>query len=260
MTEPPLLLQKEPPLATLLFNRPQSRNALNEEMQRALPPLLQDLQKEENMRVLIIRGAGGKAFASGDDITQFVHWGAQEALEHYHHLEAFIRAIETFPLPTIALIEGFAVGAGLEVAAACDLRIAATGSRFGIPIARLGHTVDYRNALRLIRLVGPARVKEMLFTAELIEAGEALQIGLVNRVVPPEQIETYTYALARKIASHAPLSLRASKQTINTCLENPELRGIEEPAALAASLYDTEDFHRGVEAFLAKQKPVFYGR
>lgn len=261
MAEPPLLLQCEPPVATVLFNRPEARNALNEAMQRDLPPLLEPLRDDDNVRVLIIRGAGGKAFAAGDDITQFVNWGAKEALAHYHHLEAFIGAIEAFPKPTIALIQGFAVGAGLEVAAACDLRYAAAGSRFGIPIARLGHTVDLRNALRLIRPVGPSRVKEMLFTADLIGAEEALQIGLINRVLPPDQGESYTYNIARQMATYAPLSLMQSKASVQRCVDNPELHGIAEPAAIAAALYDSEDFHAGVEAFLNKQPlPPFRGR
>ena len=261
MAEPPLLLQCEPPVATVVFNRPEARNALNEAMQRALPPMLDRLREDANIRVLILRGAGGKAFAAGDDIAQFVTWGAREALAHYHHLEAFIAAIEAFPKPTIALIQGFAVGAGLEVAAACDLRYAAADSRFGVPIARLGHTVDLRNALRLIRLVGPSRVKEMLFTAELIGAEEALQIGLINRVLPPDQVASYAYEMARKMATYAPLSLMQSKASVQLCLDNPELRGIEEPAAIAAALYDTEDFHAGVKAFLSKQPlPPFHGR
>jgi enoyl-CoA hydratase/carnithine racemase len=261
MSEPPLLLQREPPVATVVFNRPEARNALNEAMQLALPPMLAQLHEDADVRVLILRGAGGRAFAAGDDITQFVDWGAKEVLAHYHHLEVFIGAIETFPKPTIALIQGVAVGAGLEVAAACDLRYASANSRFGIPIARLGHTVDLRNALRLIRLVGPSRVKEMLFTAELIGAEEALQIGLINRVLMPEHIERYTYDMARKMATYAPLSLMQSKASVQLCLDNPELHGIGEPAALAAALYDTEDFHAGVQAFLSKQPlPPFHGR
>lgn len=261
MTEPPLLLRHEPPVTTLIFNRPEARNALNEAMQRDLPPLLDQLRWDDNVRVLIFRGAGGKAFAAGDDITQFVNWGAKEALAHYHYLEGFIRAIEAFPKPTIALIQGFAVGAGLEAAVACDLRYASADSRFGIPIARLGHTVDLHNARRLIRLVGPARVKEMLFTAELIDAAEALQIGLINRVLPVDQVESYTYDMARKMATHAPLSLMQSKASVQLCLDNPELRAIEEQAVMAAALYDTEDFHAGVEAFLNKQPlPPFRGR
>src|SRR5215475_8254202 len=207
MSRPPLLLEHEPPVATIIFNRPKARNALNEAMQRALPPMLEHLREDADIRVLILRGAGGKAFAAGDDITQFVDWGAKEALAHYHHLEVFIGAIEAFPKPTIALIQGFAVGAGLEVAAACDLRYASADSRFGIPIARLGHTVDLRNALRLIRLVGPSRVKELLFNADLIGAEEALQIGLINRVLSADQLEHYTYESARKMATYAPLSL-----------------------------------------------------
>jgi enoyl-CoA hydratase/carnithine racemase len=261
MADSPLLLHREPPVATIVFNRPQARNALNEAMQRALPPMLQQLRDDAEVRVLILRGAGDQAFAAGDDISQFVHWGATEALAHYHHLEAFIGAIEAFPKPTIALIQGFAVGAGLEVAAACDLRYASAEARFGIPIARLGHTVDLRNAMRLIRLVGPARVKEMLFTADLVGAEEARQIGLINRVLPPAQIEPYTYETAQKMATYAPLSLMQSKASVQICLDNPALRGIDEPAAIAAALYDSEDFHAGVEAFLHKQPlPRFRGR
>jgi enoyl-CoA hydratase len=261
MSEPALLLQRQPPVATVAFNRPEARNAMNEAMQRALAPMLAQLREDPDIRVLILRGAGGKAFAAGDDITQFVDWGAKEALAHYHQLEAFLGAIEAFPKPTVALIQGFAVGAGLEVAAACDLRYASADSRFGIPIARLGHTVDLRNALRLIRLVGPSRVKEMLFTAELIGAEEALQIGLINRALPSDQIEHYTYDTARKMAAYAPLSLMQSKASVQLCLDNPELHGIAEPAAIAAALYDTEDFHAGVRAFLCKQSlPPFRGR
>jgi enoyl-CoA hydratase len=228
---------------------------------RALPPILQRWCDDPAARVVILRGAGEQAFAPGDDIAQFVHWGARKALAHSQHLEAFISAVEAFPKPTIALIHGYAVGTGLEVAAACDLRYAATTARPGIPIARLGHTVDLRNARRLIRLVGLARVKELPFTAELIGPEEAFQIGLVHRVLPPEQLERYTSNMAQKMASHAPLSLMQSKASVQICLDNPELRGIDEPAALAAALYDSEDFRAGVEAFLQKRPlPKFRGR
>ena len=167
MFEPPLFLQREPPVATVMFNRPEARNALNEAMQRALPPMLEQLREDADIRVLIIRGAGGKAFAAGDDISQFVDWGAEEAL----------------------------------------------------------------------------------------------QIGLINRLLPPDQAERYTYDTACKMATYAPLSLMQSKASVQLCLDNPELRGIAEPAAIAASLYDTEDFHAGVQAFLSKQPlPPFRGR
>jgi len=158
------------------------------------------------------------------------------------------------------LIEGYAVGGGCEIVAVCDMRIAAPEAKFGIPIARLGHTLDFRDAIRLQALIGPANLKELLFTDRILDAAEAYRLGLVNAVVPREEIETYTYHLARKLTEKAPLSLRATKRLIRECTYNPSLQGIEDPSALLAACFQTEDFKEGVRAFLEKRTPRFIGR
>ncbi len=255
-----LLVREESEIATLIFNRPEARNALSAEIIAGLPRELSRIERRGDIRVVILRGAGGKAFASGADLAEMAGMDSTAALQQLSRFEAMLEAIETCEVPVIAMIEGYAIGGGCEVATACDLRIATADARFGIPIARIGHTLDFRNARRLMALIGPAILKELLFTDRIIDAAEAHRIGLISAVIPREDIEAHTYRLAREMTQKAPLSLRATKRVIRECMHNPSLQGIENPAALAAACFDTEDFKEGVRAFFEKRTPRFLGR
>lgn len=257
--ETPLIVREEAQVATLTINRPQVRNALNAETIERLHQELSRLETSSSTRVVVLRGAG-KAFASGGDLAEMAHMDSSRALQNYKQVETVLTAIETCALPIIAMIEGYALGGGCEIAVACDLRVATTDARFGIPIARIGHTIDFINARRLLALIGPAALKQLLFTDRILDASEAHQLGLINTVVPREEIEAHTYDLARTIAQKAPLSLRATKRTIRECMYNLSLQGIEDPAALAAACFDTEDFKEGIRAFFEKRAPRFEGR
>ena len=255
-----LLVQEESEIATLIFNRPEARNPLDGEIIESLPRELSRLEKGGQTRVVVLRGAGGKAFASGADLAEMARMDSTAALQQFRRFESMLEAIESCALPVIAMIDGYAIGGGCEVAAACDLRVATPDARFGIPIARIGHTLDFRNARRLMALIGPAILKELLFTDKIFDAAEAYRIGLINAVVPREEIEAHTYKLAREMTQRAPLSLRATKRTIRECMQNPSLQGIEDPAALAAACFDTADFKEGIRAFFEKRTPRFVGR
>ncbi|HSB70300.1 MAG TPA: enoyl-CoA hydratase-related protein [Candidatus Methylomirabilis sp.] len=255
-----LLIRTDAGVATIVFNRPEARNALNHDIVERLPRELARLERDGMTRVVVLRGAGGKAFASGGDLREMSAMDSTRAAQNFRHVETMLAAIEGCDLPIVAMIEGYALGGGCEVAATCDLRVATPDARFGIPIARIGHTIDFTNARRLLALIGPAVLKELLLTDRILDAAEALRIGLVNAVLPPEQIEPHTYQLARKLAEKAPLSLRGTKRTIRECLHNPTPQGIEDPFRLAAECFDTEDFKEGVRAFFEKRPPRFAGR
>lgn len=257
-----LRLAREGMVAWLTIDRP-PRNAFTHAMYEELARICASFGREvdENApRVLIITGAGGKAFAAGTDIAQFREFTTREAVLAYEaRVEAALDALERCPIPTIAAIAGACTGGGAAIAACCDLRLASADSRFGFPIARtLGNTLSIRNYQRLVNLVGPARVKEMIFTARLLSAGEAQRAGLLMEVLDDaDALHARARALAEEIAGNAPLTLRAAKEALNRI--RPELRR-EVGEDLLLSCYLSEDFQEGVEAFLAKRKPVWRGK
>jgi enoyl-CoA hydratase/carnithine racemase len=257
-----LLLHIDGAIATLTFNRPERRNAITFDMWHHLQRLLVDLQGNPQVRVIVLRGAGQEAFAAGADISEFVTHrnNAAKATLYNATFDAAMDMAEAVGKPTICLIMGACVGGGCELSTACDIRIAADNARFGVPIARLGLPVGYREMRRLVRLIGHAKTMELLLTADLLSAQEALRIGLVNHVVPLAEVEAYTYAMARKIADLAPVVHRVHKTIIQTVLDNPALEGLT-PAqqALAVSPFDTADFQEGWRAFLEKRPPQFRG-
>jgi len=258
----PILLHTEGTLATITFNRPDRRNAITFDMWHQLQRLLVDLQGDPQVRALIFRGAGQEAFSAGADISEFeTHRNsAAKATLYNAAFDAAMDMAEAVGKPTVCLIMGACVGGGCEFSTACDIRIAADNARVGVPIARLGLPVGFREMRRMVRLIGHAKTMEWLLTADIIPAAEAFRIGLVHHVVPLHQVEECAYTMARKIAALAPVVHRVHKEILQTVLDHPALAGLT-PAqhALAVSPFDTEDFQEGWRAFLDKRPPQFRG-
>ena len=262
MTEP-LLLETSGAIATITFNRPERRNAITFEMWNHLQRLLVDLKDDPQVRVIVFRGAGEEAFAAGADISEFgTHRNnAAKATLYNTAFDAAMDAAEIVGKPTICLIKGACVGGGCEFSTACDIRIAADNARLGVPIARLGLPVGFREMRRMVRLIGHAKTMELLLTADLLPAQEAHRIGLINHVIPRAEIDSFTYAMADKIAALAPVVHRVHKEIVQIVMDNPGLEGLTaEQQRLAVLPFDTEDFQEGWRAFLAKRTPQFHGR
>ena len=240
------------------FNRPQARNALTFEMYEGLAELCRSVPTDGSLRAVVLSGAGGKAFAAGTDMTQFRAFDkAQDALDYEARIDAVLDAVERCPLPTVAAINGACTGGGAAIAAACDLRIAASNLKFGFPIARtLGNCLAAANLARLSSLMGAGRVREMIFTARLIEAEEAHACGLISEILPDEAaLMERAAALADHLAGMAPLTLRATKEA----MRRTQAAARAEDADLIELCYVSNDFRHGLEAFLAKQKPEWTG-
>jgi enoyl-CoA hydratase/carnithine racemase len=254
-----LLYERRGAVALLTFNRPQARNALTWAMYEGLYACCDYVEQDDRVRVLVLTGAGDKAFVSGTDISQFKSFSTPaDALTYEQNNNKYANRLESLAKPTIAMIRGVAAGGGAAFAMCCDLRIATPDVRFGVPIARtLGNTLSTQNYNRLVGLVGPARAKDLIFTARLIGADEGKALGVFNEIVEADQLEARTFELADQIASHAPLTIRAAKLTIQRIVEKARL---EEADDLLLMCYMSQDFKEGVSAFLEKRKPNWQGR
>ncbi len=258
-----LLLETTGTIATITFNRPERRNAITFDMWNEIQRLLVDLKADDRVRVIVFRGAGEDAFAAGADISEFeTHRNsAAKATLYNAAFDAAMDMAEAVGKPTMCLIKGACVGGGCEFSTACDIRIAADNARLGVPIARLGLPVGFREMRRLVRLIGHAKTMELLLTADLIPAADAHQIGLVNHVRPLSEVDAFAYDMAERIAALAPVVHRVHKQIVQTVMDNPGLGGLTDADhALAVSPFDTEDFQEGWRAFLEKRTPRFEGR
>jgi enoyl-CoA hydratase len=257
----PLLLERDGDVATIVFNRPRARNAITTEMWRTLQRWLRELATAADVRVVLFRGEGERALASGADVTEFgeTRSSREGALAAYHLVMDSMMLVERLPQPTIALIHGFAVGAGCELAISCDLRVAADTARIGIPAAKLNITIGQRHIRRLVALVGPSRAKDILMTARLLEADEALRVGLVDYVVPLADVTAFGRDLAGRIAANAPLTVRWAKEVVNRCVDDPGLATAADDADIATRYVLTADFAEGVRAFREKRPPHFTG-
>jgi len=243
----------------ITFNRPEARNALTFAMYDGLADACRAIELGADIRAVVIKGAGGKAFAAGTDMTQFREFStAEHALDYERRMEGILEAVECCPVPTIAALTGACTGGGAAIAAACDIRIADERLRFGFPIARtLGNCLSIRNLNRMASLVGAGRLREMLLTARLVEAEEAVAIGLVSEVLTrPEAVETRALELASQLTGHAPLTMQATKVALRRLrLEGPTANGED----LILKCYLSADFKEGMEAFLAKRQPRWRG-
>jgi enoyl-CoA hydratase len=259
MGEPDILLEREGPLGWLTFNRPATRNAMTWAMYEGLLATCETVSTDPDLRVLILQGAGGKAFVAGTDISQFPAFNtAEDGIAYERRMEQVLSRLEGLPKPTIAAITGAAVGGGAAIALACDLRYCTPESAIGVPIARtLGNCLSMANYARLVDLLGPARTKELIFRARLVSAEEAARYGLINEVVPADRLSQHVRDVAHEIAGHAPITIRVSKEAIRRLQLH---RRAPEPEDLIAEAYTSGDFKEGVAAFLAKRKPVFRGR
>ena len=248
------------PIATLTFNRPETRNAMTWAMYRALVDACDRVDADSAVRVLILRGAGDKAFVAGTDITQFEGLRSEaDALAYEQRIDEVLDRLERVSTITIAQVRGVAAGGGCAIALTCDLRIATPDARFGIPIARtLGNCLSAANYARLLDLVGPAIVKDLILTGRFILADEGLARGIVTRVEPAETIEAATEEWAERLASNAPLTIRATKELVRRVAAARRLP----PGAdhdLITQCYTSNDFREGVAAFLEKRKPRWTG-
>ncbi len=262
MNDDKVIAQKDGPVGSMIFNNPGRRNAVSLGMWERAAAILNDFAGDPAIRVVVLSGAGGKAFASGADISEFERERATaDAVARYNATtERTSSALYNLPKPTIAMIEGWCIGGGLALAIACDLRIASETSRFGIPAARLGVGYGVNGIRRLVDLVGPAAAKDIFFTARHYTAAEALRLGLVNAVVPAAALESHVRDYAAMIAANAPLTIAAVKRTVGEVLKDPADRDTLLCERLIAACHASQDYIEGRRAFMEKRQPNFAGR
>ena len=261
MDEPLLLTERKEKIFTLTINRPERRNALNSAMVSRMVEILREVRDEEEVRCLVIRGAGDKAFCSGYDIADIAtRQTSKEASRS--PFQDVLEAVLEFPYPVIGMINGHAFGAGCDLALTCDIRIAAEHAQMGVPPAKLGIVYGPEGILRFINTVGMANAKEMFFTGRSYAAPKAREMGLVHYVLPADQVVPFTYEMAGEISANAPLSLKGIKLIFRKCLQHQKLdpEDAREVEALRTQAFNSEDLKEGQLAFKEKRKPVFKGR
>lgn len=245
-------------VAMIRFDRPKAHNAMTWAMYEALAAACQQIEHDPSVKLAVLRGVGGKAFIAGTDISQFhAFTSGEDGLAYERRIDHFIQALEALPVPTLAVVEGYAVGGGLAIANSCDLRIAVTGARFGVPIARtLGNCLSAGNIRRLCATLGVSWVKRMLLLAEMPTAEQLAPLGYIERIIPASELDAAITELSAKLLSHAPLSMRATRETIRRLATNPDA----DIADLISRCYGSQDFHAGVSAFGEKRSALWQGR
>ena len=257
-----LIVEKSGGVGRLLLNQPDKHNAISYEMWEGISRAMGEFADDEDVRVIVVTGAGGKAFSAGADISEFAEKRASEdQIERYDNTAR--RACEDLAgieKPTIAMVRGYCIGGGAEIALCCDIRIASEDARFGIPAARLGLAYRWEDVYPLVGLVGPSFAKEILFTGRQFDAREARDMGLVNRVVPAAELESSVEDYAERIASNAPLTVRAAKRTVAEAMKDPVERDLATVRSLIDACFSSDDYAEGRRAFMEKRKPQFKGR
>jgi enoyl-CoA hydratase/carnithine racemase len=256
-----MLSRQDGHVGYVIFNNPERRNAVSLEMWEATARILDDFGNDQDIRVVVLTGAGDKAFVSGADISRFENERAnEEAIRRYNEtVERANTAIYEYPKPTIAMIRGFCIGGGVGLALSCDLRICSQDSRFAVPAAKLGLGYSYHGLKKLVDVVGIAFAKEIFYTARQFDAEEARLMGLVNRVVPAAELEAYVAGYARTIAENAPLTIAATKFTIGEVVKDETKRDLARAAEMVKQCFESRDYAEGRRAFMEKRPPVFTG-
>jgi len=257
-----LLARKEAGVGVVTFNNPERHNAVSLDMWEATKRILDEFADDDEVRVVVLTGAGGKAFVSGADISKFEsERGSLAATRSYNgKAEAAFGGIYEFPKPTIAMIRGYCIGGGVGVATCCDLRICSDNSKFAVPAAKLGLGYGYAGLKRLVDIVGPSYAKEIFYTARQFDAQEAYAMGLVNRVVPAAELESTVNSITDMICANAPLTIKAVKFTVGEILKDESKRNVAHVNELVEQCFASRDYTEGRTAFMAKRKPVFTGR
>jgi enoyl-CoA hydratase len=257
-----MIAQKIDGIGWMIFNNPERHNAVSLKMWEAAIEIIADFNRDDAVRVIVVRGAGGKSFVSGADISKFEDERAeQDAVKRYEAAtEGAYSSLRASPKPTIAMIQGYCLGGGANLAVCCDLRICSENAKFAIPAARLGLGYGYARVRRLLDVVSPAFAKEIFFTARQFTAEEARIMGLVNRVVPHAELESYVTDYARQIADNAPLTVTSIKRIVAEALKDPAERDLALCDRLVRACFESEDYAEGRRAFAEKRKPAFQGR
>lgn len=261
MNSTPVIVSKENGVVRITVNRPESRNALNGVTRQAIKDAVENVRKDKSARVLIITGAGDKAFIAGADLNELKELNPVTADEFASTLgQQLYTDIESLEIPVVAMINGFCLGAGCEISMCCDIRIASENARFGQPELNVGIIPGGGGTQRLPRLIGWGRAKEMIYTGRIIDAVEAEKIGLVDRVVPPDKLESTVKEIVDNIMSKSPLIIKLAKKSINRGMYTDLAAGLSYERATLAMCFATRDQKEGMGAFLEKRKPVFKGQ
>jgi enoyl-CoA hydratase len=256
-----MLSRKEGRVGYVIFNNPERHNAVSLEMWEATARILEEFGKDDEVRVVVLAGAGGKAFVSGADISKFEDERSnEEAIARYNAtVERANAAVYDYPKPTIAMIRGYCIGGGVGLSLCCDLRICSDNSRFAVPAAKLGLGYAYPGLKKLVDVVGPSFAKEIFYTARQFDAEEARMMGLVNRVVPADELESYVKKYADTIAENAPLTIATTKFVIGQVVKEDSKRDLDKAAEMVKRCFESSDYVEGRRAFMEKRKPAFTG-
>lgn len=257
-----ILVERDESIATVVFNRPKMRNAISLGMWAEIAEVTDALAKDDSVRAIVYRGAGRQAFASGADISEFEQnrKDTATAMAYNKTTEAAYSGIRLCPKPTVAMVFGFCMGGAMAVAMACDFRFAAEGSKYGIPAAKLSIIYGLDPVHQLVDLVGPSYAKDILFSARTIDDQEALRIGLIQRLVPPDDLEKTTYDYLRVVATNAPLSVRGTKAQVQAIFDGIGDGHRQKLHDLGIETFNSFDYKEGTRAFLEKRAPKFLGR
>ena len=261
-TSDKMLARREGSVGHMIFNNPEKHNAVSLDMWDAADAILDDFENDEGVRVVVLSGAGGKSFVSGADISKFEkERGSEEAVRHYNdRIKLVYDRMHAFPKPTIAMINGYCIGGGLNLAAACDLRFCSAKSKFAMPAARLALGYPYPAIKRLMDAIGPAAAKHLMFSAQRIDAEDAYRLGLVQKILAEDELEAFVADYAGKIAANAPLTVKTMKLISNEVLKDSDARDLDMCDRLVSECFASEDYKEGRRAFMEKRDPEFGGR